>query len=273
MVRISDVWDRTVDVLRGRAAILAGIAFLTMVLPAIAVGAVGNVVSVPTGASLLGSLIQLVVVALLVTGVLAMTAVASDPLVDRAQGFRIARQRLLPALGVSVALAIALLVVAVPIALFFVYSGAHLSAQGTVDMSQAAPGASVGIGLATIAGGVLAIWVTARIVPLFAVIVNERRGVGALRRSLALTRGATLRLIGVLILYFIVLAVVMLAVSSVVGVVARLVLGAEAVGTVRFVLAVVSGLISAGATVVQTVFNARFYVAAVEREQRMAPLA
>jgi len=77
----------------------------------------------------------------------------------------------------------------------------------------------------------------------------------------------------VLILYFILTTVAMLAATMVSGVVARLALGGDATAGVAFVVAVVRTLISAGATTVQSVFYARFYVAAIEREQRMAPLA
>ncbi|MGJ3627198.1 hypothetical protein AB5I41_10140 [Sphingomonas sp. MMS24-JH45] len=98
--------------------------------------------------------------------------------------------------------------------------------------------------------------------PLFGVVVNERRGLGALGRSFALTRGAALRLIGVLILYGIVLVVVMSAATMVVGVVARLLLGADAAATVAFIVAIVSALVTALGSVVQSVFYAQYYVAA-----------
>ncbi|MEG8038229.1 hypothetical protein QP166_02310 [Sphingomonas sp. LR60] len=273
MVRIGDVWDRTVDVLRGRTAILTSIALVTLVLPGIVSGALGTIVPLPGPAALAVPLVRLAVLVLLILGVLAMTAVASDPAVDRAQALRIGGQRLLPALGVLVALVLAAIALFVPAGALLAISGATMGMAGTPDMSHAAPGYVIGAGLSVLLAIVLGLWLSARIVPLFGIVVNERRGFSALRRSLDLTKGSTLKLIGVLILYFIITTVAMLAATSVVGVIARLALGGDAPGGVAFVVAVVRALISAGATMVQSVFYARFYVAAVEREQRMAPLA
>ncbi|WP_037488919.1 hypothetical protein [Sphingomonas phyllosphaerae] len=273
MIRIGDVWDRTVDVLRGRAGILASIALMTLVLPGVVAGALGTIVPLPVPASLAVPLIRLGVLVLLVLGVLAITAVASDPAVDRAQALRIGGQRLPPALGVLLALVIAAVVLFIPAGVLLALSGATMTAGGTFDMTRAVPGYTAGAGLYVLVAALLGLWLSARIVPLFGIVVNERRGIGALRRSLALTKGATLKLIGVLILYFIITTVAMLAATSVVGVIARLALGGDAPGSVRFVVSLASTLISAGATVLQSVFYARFYVAAVEREQRMAPLA
>ncbi|WP_159754832.1 glycerophosphoryl diester phosphodiesterase membrane domain-containing protein [Sphingomonas sp. 8AM] len=273
MVRIGDVWDRTVDVLRGRTAILTGIVLLTLVLPGIVVGALGTIVPVSDPFVAAVPLIRFATLVLLVLGVLAITAVASDPAVDRTQGLRIAGQRLLPALGVLTALVIAAIALFIPAGVLFRLSGATLSGAGTLDMSHAAPGYTAGAGLLVLLAALFGLWLSARIVPLFGIVVNERRGFGALRRSLTLTSGSTLKLIGVLILYFVLTTVAMLAATSVVGVIARLVLGGDAPGGVAFVVAVVRTLISAGATMVQSVFYARFYVAAIEREQRLAPLA
>lgn len=273
MVRMSDVGDRTVDVLKGRAGILAGIALLTLVLPAIVAGALGNVVPLTDPFVVLVPVVRFAVLALLLLGMLAVTAVASDPAVDQSLALRIAVRRLPAALGLLVALVLMAVVLFIPAGALLALSGATLTAAGTLDMTRATSGYAAGAGLSVVLAVVLGLWFSARIVPLFAIVVNERRGFGALRRSLALTRGATLRLIGVLILYFLVLTVTMLAVTSVVGVVARLVLGAEAAVAARFVVAVASALLSAAATVVQSVFYARFYVAAFEQEQHRTPLA
>jgi hypothetical protein len=273
MVRIGDVWDQTVDVLRGRAGILAGIAALTLVVPGVVAAALGTIVPLGGATAVLVPLVRLAVIVLLIFAMLSVTAVASDPAVDRAQGFRIAAQRLPAALGLLVALVVVAALLFIPAGALLALSGATMNAVGAVDVSGATPGYSAAAAIAVLLAVVFALWFSARIVPLFGVVVNERRGIGALRRSLALTRGATLRLIGVLILYFIVTTVTMFAATMVVGVVARLALGADAVGGVRFVVAVVSTLISAAATVLQSVFYARFYVSAHAQEQRMAPLS
>ncbi len=273
MVRIGDVWDRTLDVLRGRAGILAGIALLTFVLPGIVNGAFRSVVTPGSGLAMLGPVIVIGTILLLIYGFLAVTAVASDPAVDRASAFAIAGQRLLPALGVLAIVLLISLALFVPAIALMVAAGVRMNAAGGVEVPAGATGTLAGSGLAMLVALVAGLWLSARLVPLFGVIVNERRGLGALRRTLQLTRGSTLKLIGVMILYAIVVVVLMMAATSVVGVVARLLLGAEANAAVAMVLATVSALISAATSVLQSVFYARFWVAAHDREQRMAPLA
>ena len=111
---------------------------------------------------------------------------------------------------------------------------------------------------------VACVWLGAKLVPLLGVVVNERRGLGALRRSFALTRGSTLKLIGVLILYSIVLLVVLLAATSIVGLVVRLLVGADGAAWVAFAIAAVTAIITAIFSIIQAVFSGQFYLAARE---------
>lgn len=270
MVRIGTVWDRTVDVLQGRTGILAGIALLTMVLPGVAGGVLRATGGAPTA---LGPVVAIATVLLLLYGILAITAVASDPAVDGAAAYRIAGRRLLAALGVLVVLIVAATLFFLPAVVALAVGGARMNAAGKLDVQAVAAGPLALSGLLALATVVAGLWLSARLVPLFGIVVNETRGLGALRRSLALTRGSTMKLIGVLILYAIVVIVLMMASTSVVGIVARLVLGGEADATVALVVAIVSALVSALTSVVQSVFYAQFYVAARAQEQRMAPLA
>ena len=112
---------------------------------------------------------------------------------------------------------------------------------------------------------VFLLWAGARLLPLMPVIVNERRGLGAIARSFALTRGSTLKLVWVILLYAIVVLVAMVAVGSVFGLIARLVLGEDQAPAVAFVAAAASGVLTTGFTVLQMVFEAQFYLAARAR--------
>ena len=67
--------------------------------------------------------------------------------------------------------------------------------------------------------------VSARLLLVIPIVANEPLSYRAIKRSFALTRGAAGRLVGVSILYFIVAGVLATAVTSVVGVIARLTLG------------------------------------------------
>lgn len=271
MMRMGLVWDRTVDVLQGRSGILARLALQFFFLPGVVSAGVSAFAAPATPLAFAASLVSLAASVLLIAGVLAITAVASDPDVDAARATNIGFQRLLPALGAIALIVVAVLAIGVPISLLILQSGATFDpVTGRFDLARASGSALNLAGLVMLVALVVGLWLTAKIVPLFAVIVNERRGLGAFARSFRLTRGSTLRLLGVVILYGIVVIVAMIAATTVTGVVARLLLGADATGGVGLAVGVASSALTALMTVVQTVFYARFYVAAREREATQA---
>ncbi|MDR6151392.1 hypothetical protein [Sphingomonas sp. SORGH_AS_0742] len=92
-------------------------------------------------------------------------------------------------------------------------------------------------------------------------VLNERRGLGAYRRSLTLTRGMTWRLIGVSLLFLIVLFVTTLAVQGVTGAVLRLALGPDRPGIVLGLVGVLGSIVTAAFMTLAYVFVARLYVA------------
>ncbi len=267
MIRMATVWEHTVDVLRGRGAILAGIAFVTLFLPAVLSAAVTSFLGDGQAARPLVSLLSAV---LMLFGMLAITAVASDPRVDRGAAYRLAANRLPAAIGVTLVLIIALSLTFVPGTLALLAAGATVTATGMVEMQRAAAGPlALSAGL-ILAAAALLLWLGARLAPLFAVVINERLGLGAIRRAFALTRGVAARLIGVLILYAVLVLVLSVAVRSVVGVVLQLLLDSD--GAVLFGTSVALAIVSAGATVVQNVFYAQYY-AAVRARDEAAPFA
>lgn len=267
MIRMGTVWDRTVDVLRGRGSILVALSALYVFLPNVVSGAFSSYAG-PTGtAAVVGGIVALASVALLLMGMLAITAVASDPAVDMAGAHAAARARILPALGLMLLLGVVITLAAIPLGIALAAAGVRINdTTGQLDMSALDPSAAVLAGIFGLVLPIAALWLSAKIVPLFAVIVNERRGFGAFRRSFRLTRGAALRLMGLLILLLVVTIVVLLASTSVVGVVARLVLGEDGAATTSFMVAIVGALITAAVTVVQIVFYAQYYAAAVAAE-------
>ena len=265
------VWDRTMDVLRGRSGILTRLAILFLLIPGVVSAAVSSAVTPNTPLALVASLVSLVASIILIAGVLAITAVASDPAVDAHRATRVAFARLLPALGAIALIGLVLFVVLIPITLLIMHAGATFNpATGRFDLMRASGSALNLAGAIGLLALILGLWLTAKIAPLFAVIVNERRGLGAFGRSFRLTRGSTLRLIGVIILYGIVVIVAVMAATLVSGVIARLLLGPDAPGGVAFVTGLASTAVTALLTVVQSVFYARFYVAAREQDEPVA---
>ncbi len=274
-IRMGLVWDRTVDVLQGRSGILAQLALLFLFVPGVVNAAISSAATPGTPLAFVASLVSLVASVILIAGVLAITAVASDPAVDARQASRVGFARLLPALGAIALIMVAVFVVLIPLTLLFMHAGATFNpATGRFDMARASGSALSLAGAIGLLALILGLWLTAKIAPLFAVIVSERRGLGAFARSFRLTRGSTLRLIGVIILYGIIVVVAVMAATLVAGVIARLLLGPDARGGVQFVTGIVSSAVTALLTVVQTVFYARFYVAAREQDEPVpdAPL-
>lgn len=276
-VTMGAVWDRTSEVLSGRFGALAGIAFLTLFLPLtiLLVWTTSVAARVPgAAAGAISILVLLLVVVAAALGALAMIALASDPATTRAEAWALARARLLPLLAVVGILVVVAIVLLLPI--IGVLTAAH------VDMARLAAGASAGaapamsrgvvtfLALYYLAFLILMIWASARLSVLNAVVLHERLGLGAIRRSIALTRGLTWRLIGVLFLYVIVLFVVRLAAQSVVGVVLRLALGPANIPTVGIVVALVGAAVTTVFSIIAVAFSAQLYVALVARHSAPA---
>ncbi|MEH3046422.1 hypothetical protein [Sphingomonas adhaesiva] len=258
-VRIGAVWDSSVEVLRGRAGILATLAAIYLILPAVvpAVLALANGGALPAG---LGALLSLAQLALVVVALLGIAAVASDPATDRSHAQAIGWRRLGAGLLATIAIGLLFAVALIPLAFAAAASGLRIDeASGALDLRAASTAGLGGVTLLSLLLGVVALWASARLLLVIPVIANEPLSLGALRRSVALTRGAGLRLVGVALLYVIVVGVASAAATSVTGVVARLLLGQ---GAATVAIAIVGGLVSAGTAVLQGVFAARFYVAA-----------
>lgn len=273
MVRIGTVWDRTTEVLAGRAAMLAGVAALFLFLPDVVSSALSGFGGASMAVALAGLAVAVAVVVLMVMGILAMTAIASDPAVTHAAAIHTAARRLGPAIGVVLVMVVIASIALVPLGIATVAAGVVVDpVSGHADMTRADATTLGLVGLAMLVLVAVGLWASARFAPLLAVVVNERRGIGAFGRAFALTRGAGARLVGVILLYAIVMLVLLGAVTSVTGIVARLLLGAEADAGVGFAVAIASALVTAAATVVQTVFYTQFYVAARAAEEAK-PLA
>lgn len=264
MVRIGTVWDCTVEVLKGRANILVPIAVASLFLPSVANTALAAFGPTGSGAiALLGVAVALAVLLANIWGQLAMLAVATHPATTRADAGRQATARLLPALGVILAMAVLFALALVPPVVAMMNAGIDLT-RGNVAVQSLPAGVSGFIGLYSMVLVVVAFVVGARLILLNPVILNERRGLGAVMRSFRLTRGLTLKIIGVMILFAIVLLVPMLAVQTAVGLIARLILGADALPTIGFLAGVASAAVTSLFSVVAAAFTAQLYVAVVD---------
>lgn len=263
MISMGQVWDRTTAVIAGRLGILTTIALLLLFAPPV----VQAIVDMLTGGSpalkWVGAIVSILVLVAATIAALAITAVATDPTVDRQTALAIGVRRVGPMLGILVVIGV--------VALLAVLPGGALIAAAGYDFQRAAMGLSqdnLNAGMFALACGyflllaIVALWLGAKLVPLMAVVVNERLGLGAIKRSFALTKGSALKLVGVLILYSILFTVVILAASAVVGLVVRLIVGPDGVAAVSVAVAVVSAAVTAVFSVLQAVFSGQYYLAA-----------
>lgn len=269
MVRLSDVWDSTTEVLSGRGSMLAGIAGLAIVLPTVVGNAIGLFLSAGTttpsrGVALVTALVALVALGFTIWGQLAITAAATDPAVMRRDAFATATRRLPAAIGVYLSLIALFVVLFLPIVVAIAASGVNLAQPGPVVAQSISAGTRSFIALYAIAFLVAAIWLGARLFLLNPVIVNERAGLRAPRRSFALTTGLTWRIIGFTLLAGIVGGVAILAAQLIAGLVFRLLLGADNPAMVAFLTGIVTQIATALYVVVVATFAAQFYVAVTE---------
>lgn len=271
-VTIGTIWDRTTQVLGGRSAMIAAIAIPTLFVPSVVQGAIAAYVPEGATRSMVGGLVSLIVTVITIWGSLAIVAMATHPSTDRASAQRQATARFWPVLGVTLLLAIVLVLLILPpiIALAatgfdFQAASAAASADAPAAMPAPAASASLFIVLYGIAMLVLGLWASARLMLLNAVLLNERIGLGAFGRSIALTRGMTWKLLGVLILFLIVAGIAVLAAQSVVGLVFRLILGADNIATSLFIGSIAGAAASTALLSVAYVFTAQLYVATREK--------
>lgn len=274
MVKMGNVWERTVEVLNGRGGMLAGIAIPTIFVPG-AIGAAWKAfVPVTPGNAVIGLVVTFVATLVTIWGQLAIIAASSDPMTDRRAAFAQANARFGPALLVGLVLAVVLVVAYLPPFVLLAIAGMNFAALGAdVPQPAIAPGYALVAGLYILVLAIVTLLLVVRLVPLYAVVLHERRGVAAIARSWRLTRRHSWRLIGVVLLFVIVLAVASTAAQSVVGLIARLALGADARGTVAFIAALAGQAVSTALTLAAIVFSAQLYLALVTRERLLAERA
>ena len=268
MVKMGNVWDRTVEVLNGRGGMLAGIAFLTLFVPAVIDAAHTAYAGAGMTKVAVGAVLTLATTVVALWGQLALIAASTDPATDRAAALRQANARLAPALLVALLLAIVFSLLFLPVFALLVAAGVDFATVGNgVAPNVTSPGAAALAGLYGLVALVVLLFAGVRMLPLYAVVLHERHGARAIARSWRLTRRHSWRLIGALLLFLIVLLIATGAAQSVSGLVLRLVLGADARATVDFLASAIAQAVSTALTLVAVVFSAQLYVALVTRER------
>ncbi len=276
MVRMSDVWDRTTEVLRARASMLATIAALLVFLPAVAQAAaqlflMASLTSL-TAVAVAGlgfSVVVLLAIVVRLWGSAAIIAAGSDPTYDRAAAMSHGARRLPAMIGVGALLGLAVLALLIP---FIGLVGTSVNwaalARGQAPDPASLPpfGAIIGAFSYMFVLLFVLLFIFIRLLLLGPVIVNERLGIGAIGRSWRLTRGLFWRIFGVLFLFGLVFAIASSAATLLLGLIAGLLLGGAHVAAATFIGQLGTAVVAAAYAVVTSVFTVQLYRTLTGRE-------
>jgi len=262
MVNLEAVWDRTSAFVGDHRGDVIPIALLLLLVPICLMGNLMPLIGREVNATNL--VLGLVTVALgIVTiwGHLALTA-----LVLGAPGWKPAIRggagRLPFAVLISLIEMAVVIVATAPILVAFATSGIGASRTPAGALPVIGFGSAVFILIYGFVNALVALALVSRLLLVDAALVAERRGVSALLRSVALTRGMTLKLVGLVLLYIIVSQVAALATKTVFGAILRLLtLGDDTANVATVTTATLVALVQTGFSVLATVFSARLFVA------------
>ena len=263
MVSMGTVWDRTAEFLSDNLGGLLPLALGAIFVPSAISGSLSGLQQTATPGLAMGLGLASVALAIITFwGQLAITALALNPAIGRGAA-RTATRRLPAALLVTIVLFLALFLLAIPAGIILAASGADLSDGGAGAMPQIPAAAAPWLLLYFLVLIPVAVWLGARLLLIVPVIVGENAMFGAVSRSWALTRGAALRIVGVLILYAIVAWVAYLAATAAFGAIITLVAGRGEDGlSISMVLTgIVGGAVSTAFTVLGAAFVAKLYLA------------
>jgi len=265
-VNMGTIWDRTTRFLGDNLRAALPVVTLAILLPQ----AVGGIVQL--GAASIGQPaaqgIGLILTLIALWGQLFLIAFALRPEAGTQAAGTVATGGYGRALLVMLVLFVVLLLLLVPPAIVLAGSGVDLAQLASGQPPATEPDISIGaglfLGLYTIALLIVALFVMARFTPLYAVLLAERRGLGAIGRSIAITRGLTWKLVGVWLLFLLVFVVASAAARSVLGVIVGLIFSSDAVFSPAAVVgAIAAALVTTGFTVIVAAFSANLYRAVV----------
>lgn len=278
MVSVGTVWDRAVDFVRDHLGAVMPVLIVTQfAAPAIS-GSLTGVRADATGGLAAGlGLLSLATTVISLWGALYLVGFAAQPSgrEDRRAAMAIATSRFLPLIGISIVVLVALGILALPGILLAVASGFDFMAIANGTTMQPSEFGKLGSALVYfLVFALFILWLSARLLPINAVVAMERRGMGAFGRAFALTRGMTWKLIGLILLYAIVAGIAISAAQFVFGAVVALI----ASDTGGLSLAAIAGAVAVAAVssvlaLYQSAFIGKLYRAIVGEQDDLAVFA
>ena len=271
MVEMEQVWDRTAAFLRARRAVLVPLALSAMFVPGV-IGGLAEAAAAHNDAASGGVWmpVRLVAGLLMLWAELAILAMAAGLESPRA-ALRQAGLRLPVVVGFAVLLTVLLLLLAMPALGILLAYGFDFVAAAAGESVQPSVVATAWIALYALLLIPLLLWVAARLSVVTPVILQERRGLGALARTFALTRGLAAKIIGVLLLYGIVSTVLTAAARFAGGTIFAVIFGSDdGLGVASVLTLLLTTLVETALAVLLWVFTGKLYLAACERQDGTA---
>jgi len=263
MVKMGTVWDRTAEFLSDNIAAILPIALLAFFVPASIEGNFGAAMTgADPGFKALLSVLQMLFALMSVWGSIAITAMALDIASERSAA-NIATRRFLPALAVTLVIFAGIAMLALPIPALLAANGYDMTALASGQSAELSTRMTSFIALYGLALLILVLWLAARLIVATPVVVRENRVLSAIGQSWSLTRGAALRIVGVILLYAIVSMVAGLAAKTVFGSIFALVAGSDGEGvTLSTVMtSIVVAAVQSAFMVIPPAFTAKLYLA------------
>jgi hypothetical protein len=250
IVNMGNVWDRATEFLSDNLSVVVPIALFAIFLPYSLSASIAPIAKQSYTANLVIQAAQFALALVTLWGQLALVALATEPLAGRSAAVGQATARFLPMVGLMLVALIVFLLLLLPFPIVLGLAGYDLNAAMNGRQVPVPDGVGGFIVLYTVVLVPLLLFLAGRLALLTPVVVRERRGAGALRRSFVLTRGIFWKIIGVMALYGILFFVAQKAAQWVFGSILQLVAGGE--GPVSLATVLTSVMVSA----VQTAFVA-----------------
>lgn len=271
MVEMEQVWDRTAAFLRARRATLVALALPALFVPAVIGGLAEAAAAQDVGAS--GGIwmpVRLVAGLLMLWAELAILALAAG-LDSPRVALRQAGLRLPVMIGFALLVTALLLLLAMPAVAILVAYGFDFVAAAAGETVTPSVAAAAWIALYALVLIPLLLWVAARLSLLPPVIVQERRGQGAIARTFTLTHGLAAKIIGMFLLYGIVSTVLTAATQYAGGTILALIFGSDdGLGVASVLTLLLTTLVETALAVMLWVFTGKLYLAARERQDGTA---
>ena len=252
---ISQAWNETTAFLKREAGLVFPVALLLLAVPSAAMQLAMPVATVPGQPPEMGAwalLFPLVLIASLVAG-LAISHLALRPGASVAESLQVGVRRFLPLFLATLLIFVAAMVIAIPLMLLLV---------GSAALSGNVAAAAGGFLLFFLVFFVLALAAWVKLMFITPIAAAEQAGpIEILRRSWNLTKGHFWKLLGFVLLLFIVAMVVMIVVSMILGLFVMMLFGGQEPGSTSYVLmTIISALLSAVFSAVMMILLARIYV-------------